>query len=56
MFTSKQHLKNIIKSYFTSNKYHELIIKKYGNISNWNTSQITDMSELFKNINKILGF
>lgn len=43
--SSKYTLRNAIESYFNGTNKR--------NISNWDTSQITDMSELFKDIPQI---
>ena len=41
-FESKEELKNAVRNF--NNTY---IIEKYGDISNWNVSNVTDMSYMF---------
>ena len=36
-----------VRDYFSGDKEKDAIIKKYGKIEDWNTSEVTDMSELF---------
>ena len=36
-----------VKDYIEGGKKKDVIIKKYGKIEDWNTSQVTDMSHLF---------
>ena len=38
-----------VRDYFSGDKEKDSIIKKYGKIEDWNTSEVTDMSDLFKN-------
>ena len=36
-----------VRDYFSGDKEKDAIIKKYGKIEDWNTSEVTDMSGLF---------
>ena len=36
-----------VKDYLEGGKKKDVIIKKYGKIEDWNTSEVTDMSKLF---------
>ena len=40
-----------VKDYIEGGKKRDSIIKKYGKIEDWNTSEVTDMSKLFYNYN-----
>ena len=44
-----------VKDYIEGGKKKDAIIKKYGKIGDWNTSEVTDMTKLFyfaKNFNE----
>lgn len=49
-FKSKNELKQAVQDYFTNKIRRDEVINEYGNISDWNTSSITDMSSIFNNI------
>lgn len=56
-FRDNYDLKCAVFNYFDNfnlNKRAE-VIKMYGNITNWNTTEITDMTEIFKDKRPILG-
>lgn len=60
VFESTEELRHAIEIYFQDTWFHDVsnkykIIKTYGDISNWNTSQITCMDKLFINVNDIFG-
>ena len=38
-----------VKNYLEGGELKDAIIKKYGKIEDWNTSEVTDMSNLFMN-------
>ncbi len=52
-FKTTDKLKQAVKDYFTNITIRNKVIDEYGNISDWNTSQITDMSDVFKEIKPI---
>lgn len=59
-FESSEELRHAIEIYFQDTWNHDVshkykIIKTYGDISNWNASQITCMDKLFININDMFG-
>ena len=48
-FTSKSELQTAVDNFITGGSAKVAVLSKYGAIKTWNTKNITDMSELFKN-------
>lgn len=50
-FSNIEELRSAIINYFKNPESQNEVIKKYGHISNWDTSRVTSMRELFQYIN-----
>ena len=46
-----ESIRVVVKDYLEDGELRDAIIKKYGNIKDWNTSKVTDMSYLFCDYN-----